>query len=558
MARILVVDDEPALRNYLARVLRGRGYEIALAGDGASALAALAAEAPDLLLLDLTLPDRDGMEILRLLRAGEGISARIPVLLVSGRGFPSDRVKGLRAGGDDFLAKPFDTEELLARIDALLRRTAGTGIPAAGSCLWREYGDLVLDGATRRVWVAGRWTPLTPVEFRLLRNLLEHPGEPRTSRDLMEAVWGNPPGTEGDPALVRWYVGSLRKKIEKDPKEPRRLINLPRRGYALIPEDSADAPSSGEGDLRRRPSTLPAREPLELLSAVASTAQEALFVLDAGGRVILWNAGAEHMFGRSRGEMLGENFPSRFSALGESPLPLPKRPSAPPEEEIRETREADLRRPDGTVLSVELSLSSFFLWGEPYLLGIARDATERRRGEEIRRQGEERIRRTLDAVPLMASYVTFEGDDPRYCYVNRAYESYFRRPHGTMEGKRVEDVVGAEGYGLLRPHLDRVRSGGSATFRYTFSFPEIGRRQMDVRLLPDFDGRDRTRGCYAFLIDATDYRELEEELFFVRFELEQLRRTEGTRRSPGGPFPGPLPMGTSLVRYDAPEPLPES
>jgi hypothetical protein len=158
----------------------------------------------------------------------------------------------------------------------------------------------------------------------------------------------------------------------------------------------------------------------------------------------------------------------------------------------------------------------------------------------------------------MASYVTFEGDDPRYCYVNRAYESYFRRPHGTMEGKRVEDVVGAEGYGLLRPHLDRVRSGGSATFRYTFSFPEIGRRQMDVRLLPDFDGRDRTRGCYAFLIDATDYRELEEELFFVRFELEQLRRTEGTRRSPGGPFPGPLPMGTSLVRYDAPEPLPES
>jgi PAS domain S-box-containing protein len=559
MARILVVDDEPALREYLARALRQKGHQVSVAADGESALAALAAHPPEILLLDLSLPDRDGMEVLRLLRAGDRVAARTPVLLISGRGLPSDRVRGLRAGGDDFLVKPFDTEELLARIEALLRRAAPARSAPETACLWREFGDLILDCATQRAWSGGRWSLLTPVEFRLLRDLMDHPGEPRSPRDLMEAVWDYPPEAEGDPALVRWYVGSLRKKIEEDPKNPRRLVNLPRRGYALVADrgEGEAAPEAGR-DPASPARALPSREPMELLSAIASATPDGLFVLDARGRVIFWNEGAARLFDRPRETMLGETFSAHFSAFEDVRLlSLSSRDLAgpsPPGERLPdgEVRETFLAHRDGTTIPVELTLSPFLLWEEPYVLGIARDVSERLRAEAIRREGEERIRRTLDAVPLMASYLTLEGEEPVYVYVNRAYESYFRRPHGTMRGRRVEEVIGPEGYRSIRPHVERVRSGSAATFRYVFSFPELGPRHLDVRLLPDFDAGERVRGCYAFLIDATDYRELEEELFFARFELERLRRAAGAEIPPGTPFPSPIPLGTRLARYDLP------
>ncbi|MGZ5387430.1 MAG: response regulator transcription factor [Solirubrobacterales bacterium] len=219
--RILVVDDEPQLRRALERALKLEGYEVELAADGDEALAAIAASAPDAVVLDVLMPKRDGLEVCRELRARED---RTPVLMLTARDTVSDRVDGLDAGADDYLVKPFALEELLARVRALLRR----GGPAGDGPL--TYGDLTLDPDTREVRRGEREMELTKTEFALLEHLLRNPRQVLTRSQLFEAVWGYDFGPRSNSLEV--YVGYLRRKTEAG-GEPRLIQTVRGVGYAL-------------------------------------------------------------------------------------------------------------------------------------------------------------------------------------------------------------------------------------------------------------------------------------------------------------------------------------
>ncbi|MGZ5311548.1 MAG: response regulator transcription factor [Solirubrobacterales bacterium] len=219
--RILVVDDEPQLRRALERALKLEGYEVELAADGDEALAAIAASAPDAVVLDVLMPKRDGLEVCRELRARED---RTPVLMLTARDTVSDRVDGLDAGADDYLVKPFALEELLARVRALLRR----GGPAGDGPL--TYADLVLDPDTREVRRGEREMELTKTEFALLEQLLRNPRQVLTRSQLFEAVWGYDFGPRSNSLEV--YVGYLRRKTEAG-GEPRLIQTVRGVGYAL-------------------------------------------------------------------------------------------------------------------------------------------------------------------------------------------------------------------------------------------------------------------------------------------------------------------------------------
>ncbi|MGZ5322434.1 MAG: response regulator transcription factor [Solirubrobacterales bacterium] len=219
--RILVVDDEPQLRRALERALKLEGYEVELAADGDEALAAIAASAPDAVVLDVLMPKRDGLEVCRELRARED---RTPVLMLTARDTVSDRVDGLDAGADDYLVKPFALEELLARLRALLRR----GGPAGDGPL--TYADLVLDPDTREVRRGEREMELTKTEFALLEQLLRNPRQVLTRSQLFEAVWGYDFGPRSNSLEV--YVGYLRRKTEAG-GEPRLIQTVRGVGYAL-------------------------------------------------------------------------------------------------------------------------------------------------------------------------------------------------------------------------------------------------------------------------------------------------------------------------------------
>ncbi|MGZ5331411.1 MAG: response regulator transcription factor [Solirubrobacterales bacterium] len=219
--RILVVDDEPQLRRALERALKLEGYEVELAADGDEALTAIAASAPDAVVLDVLMPKRDGLEVCRELRARED---RTPVLMLTARDTVSDRVDGLDAGADDYLVKPFALEELLARVRALLRR----GGPAGDGPL--TYADLVLDPDTREVRRGEREMELTKTEFALLEQLLRNPRQVLTRSQLFEAVWGYDFGPRSNSLEV--YVGYLRRKTEAG-GEPRLIQTVRGVGYAL-------------------------------------------------------------------------------------------------------------------------------------------------------------------------------------------------------------------------------------------------------------------------------------------------------------------------------------
>ncbi|MGZ5357279.1 MAG: response regulator transcription factor [Solirubrobacterales bacterium] len=219
--RILVVDDEPQLRRALERAQKLEGYEVELAADGDEALAAIAASAPDAVVLDVLMPKRDGLEVCRELRARED---RTPVLMLTARDTVSDRVDGLDAGADDYLVKPFALEELLARVRALLRR----GGPAGDGPL--TYADLVLDPDTREVRRGEREMELTKTEFALLEQLLRNPRQVLTRSQLFEAVWGYDFGPRSNSLEV--YVGYLRRKTEAG-GEPRLIQTVRGVGYAL-------------------------------------------------------------------------------------------------------------------------------------------------------------------------------------------------------------------------------------------------------------------------------------------------------------------------------------
>jgi two-component system response regulator MprA len=220
--RILVVDDEPAVRDAVRRALVLSGYTVDVADGGGAAVAALAAEAPDAVVLDVAMPGVDGLEVCRRLRAS---GDRTPVLMLTARDTVADRVEGLDAGADDYLVKPFALEELLARLRALLRRTS----PAEPGAVLR-FADLELDPAARTVTRAGRRIDLTRTEFALLELLMRNPRVVLTRSVIHERIWGYDFGPGSNALGV--YVGYLRRKLEAGGES--RLIQTVRGvGYVL-------------------------------------------------------------------------------------------------------------------------------------------------------------------------------------------------------------------------------------------------------------------------------------------------------------------------------------
>ena len=217
--RILVADDEPSVRDALERALRLEGYEVELAADGAEALYRLRTTAPDALVLDVLMPGIDGIEVCRRVRAdGDGT----PILVVTARDAVGDRVRGLDAGADDYLVKPFALEELFARLRALLRRTNGGGV--------LRFEDLSLDPATRDVFRDERRIQLTKTEFLLLELFLRNPRQVLTRALIFDRVWGYDFGPGSNALEV--YVGYLRRKTEAD-GEPRLIHTVRGVGYQL-------------------------------------------------------------------------------------------------------------------------------------------------------------------------------------------------------------------------------------------------------------------------------------------------------------------------------------
>lgn len=223
--RVMVVDDEPAVREAVERALKLEGYAVSSAADGAVALREIAVSAPDAIVLDILMPEVDGLELCRRLRdAGD----RTPVLMLTARDAVSDRVDGLDAGADDYLVKPFALEELLARLRALLRRAAPAAEGTSPSPL--RFEDLTLDPASREVTRGGRPIELTKTEFELLHLLIRHPRQVLTRTQIFEAVWDYDFGPSSNALEV--YIGYLRRKTEAD-GEPRLVQTVRGVGYAL-------------------------------------------------------------------------------------------------------------------------------------------------------------------------------------------------------------------------------------------------------------------------------------------------------------------------------------
>ncbi|MBP7864662.1 MAG: response regulator [Acidobacteria bacterium] len=221
--RVLVVDDEKAIRRFLHTVFCAHGTEIAEASSGFEALAAAAAGRPDLVVLDLGLPDMDGLDVIRRLREW----SEVPIIVLSVRESEDQKIGALDAGAVDYVTKPFGTGELLARVRAALRRAS----PAAAEPVFRS-GDLEVDLADRRVRVGGIAVALTPNEFDLLRLFVLHAGKVFTHRQVLVKVWG--PGYAEDRHLLRVNVSNLRRKIEADASRPRHLVTEPGVGYRLL------------------------------------------------------------------------------------------------------------------------------------------------------------------------------------------------------------------------------------------------------------------------------------------------------------------------------------
>jgi two-component system KDP operon response regulator KdpE len=225
-ATVLIVEDDDAVARALASSVRAAGYVAGVAGTAAEAIEAITATAPDVVLLDLMLPDGDGLEVCRRMRGW----TRTPVIVVSAIDGEEDTVRALDAGADDYVTKPFSVGELLARVRASLRRAAVA--PDAGDGL-RAFGDVEVDLARRTVRRAGRPVALTPREFELLAVLAREPGRVQTHRALLASVWG--PG-EGSVASLRFHVAALRRKLEDDPAQPRHLATETGVGYRLVAE----------------------------------------------------------------------------------------------------------------------------------------------------------------------------------------------------------------------------------------------------------------------------------------------------------------------------------
>jgi len=225
---ILVVDDEPTIAEVVCRYLQRAGYETRSAGDGQRALQLAEEERPDLVVLDLMLPGIDGLEVMRRLRRLYE-RERSSVILLTAKGEPTDRVIGLRLGADDYVAKPFSPAELVARVDAVLRRIDNS--PEREAPI--ELGSLRIDPAARQVWIDGEEMQLTVREYELLLHLVRHPGQVFSRDQLMDAVWQYSFYT--DTSTVTVHVRRLRAKIEQDPSHPRWLQTVWGVGYRFQP-----------------------------------------------------------------------------------------------------------------------------------------------------------------------------------------------------------------------------------------------------------------------------------------------------------------------------------
>jgi len=223
---VLVVEDEPQMRRFLRTALEQHGYRPVEAATAREGLMQASGRNPDVILLDLGLPDADGIDVARKIRA----RAQTPIIVLSARGRESDKVGALDAGADDYLTKPFGVEELLARLRVALRHAAGTGGSTDAVC---AFGDVQVDLERREVRRGGNREPvhLTPTEYRILATLVRHAGRVLTHRQLVNEVWGTHTGDQ-TPSL-RVHVNELRHKLEKDPARPRHITTEIGVGYRL-------------------------------------------------------------------------------------------------------------------------------------------------------------------------------------------------------------------------------------------------------------------------------------------------------------------------------------
>lgn len=227
--RVLVVDDEPMVRDVLARYLARDGFEVETAADGEAALAAFESDRPDLILLDLMLPRVDGFEVFRRLREG-GVAS--PVIMLTARGEVTDRIVGLEIGADDYVSKPFSPKEVVARVRAVLRRSrAAAGEDDIVDPL--RFGELEIDARTREVRTRGVLVGLTPKEFDLLHLLASSPRTVFSRYRLLDQLWDV--AFQGDPATVTVHVRRIREKIEADPSRPRHVVTVWGAGYRFEP-----------------------------------------------------------------------------------------------------------------------------------------------------------------------------------------------------------------------------------------------------------------------------------------------------------------------------------
>ena len=225
---ILVVDDEPQITRVLKTSLSSQGYSIRTASDGKQALQEMKSWVPDLVITDLRMPNMDGLELCRALRT----ESRVPIIVLSVKGEETIKVESLDAGADDYVTKPFNMNELLARVRAALRRAA---VPLEPETAVIKIGDFRIDIPSRKVEVKEEEVHLTPKEFDLLVYLARHPGKVVTHHALLTAVWG--PNSAQQPEYLRVFVGHLRKKLEPEEGTPRYIVTEPWVGYRFEPGD---------------------------------------------------------------------------------------------------------------------------------------------------------------------------------------------------------------------------------------------------------------------------------------------------------------------------------
>jgi two-component system KDP operon response regulator KdpE len=222
--RILIIDDDPQLRETVTIVLNTQEYDVQAAPTGKEGIAQVSERAPDLVVLDVNLPDMLGFEVVRELRR----FSNVPVLMLTGRADSSDIVSGLDSGADDYLTKPFKSDELLARVRALLRR-----VPSSEQPLVAAEGQLEIDTKMRIVRVRGEQVDLTPTEYQLLLLLAQHPGEVLDHQTLLQRVWGDE--YVNDTAYLKVYIWHLRRKLEQNPHDPKIVMTEWGVGYRLAP-----------------------------------------------------------------------------------------------------------------------------------------------------------------------------------------------------------------------------------------------------------------------------------------------------------------------------------